>query len=225
MKSVVAVVVLVLIAVVAGPLLVAAVMDLFSIAIHTTTGWELGLGFVENTLAIWPGGEIFAALLFDQPVTVEGVISGVIQVLVVAIVRILVPPLTGRTETGFRIMRLLGIGLVDAVITCLISIAVGWVFSAWLDPMLERFGFVQILVGIACAGFIVVCALIALRVLKRGRALFAFGIITAVGRFAVTTFALITWSVNNIAGAFTIFLCVLACGVLAMVDGRAARYW
>jgi hypothetical protein len=36
------------------------------------------------------------------------------------------------------------------------------------------------------------------------------------------TFALITWSVSDIAGAITVLLCVIGCGVLALVDARTS---
>ncbi|MDR1512446.1 MAG: hypothetical protein LBS56_03030 [Propionibacteriaceae bacterium] len=210
-----------------APYLVALAMDVLSITVHSATGWELGLGFVKNTLGVWPGGEVVAAVVFDDPLTTPALVSGLFQVLLVAFFRSLVPPLMSRANRDFRVMRLLRIGLLDGLVTCLIAIAVGWVFTLGPGQMFEGFlgVFAQMVVGFGSLAVIAVCALVALRVLRRGNIGFAFSLMTAVGRFALTTFALITWSVNNIAGAFVVVLCVFACGLLAFVDGRQSRYW
>ena len=165
--------------------------------------------------------------MFDQPVTTAALVSGLLQVLLVASLRSLVPPLFSGANTDFRVKRLLGLGLLDSLITCLIAIGVAWGFTLWMGKMFEGFFgvFAQIAVGFGSLVVIAACALVALRVLKRGKPFFAFSVMTSVGRFALTTFALITWSVNNIAGAFTVVLCVFACGVLALVDGRQSRMW
>lgn len=210
-----------------APYVVAAVMDLFAISVHSVTGWELGLGFVQNTLSVWPGGQVIAAIVFSQPVTVPALISGLFQVLVVAFLRSLVPPLLSKPNTDFRARRLVAISLLDSAVTCLIAIAVGWMFTLGIGTMFEGFFgvFAQILVGFGSLAIVAICALVSLRVLKRGNVAFAFSLMTAVGRFALVTFALITWSVNSIAGAFTVVACIAACGVLALVDGRQSHHW
>jgi hypothetical protein len=210
-----------------APFAIAICLDIFSITIYSATGWDLGLGFAQNTLGIWPGGEIISAILFNEPLTTAGLISGVLQVLIVAFIRSQIPPIFPGGNSNFSVGRLLGISLLDSAITCIIAIAVGWFFLLGPARMFEgAFGvFAQIVVGLGEVVVIAACALVALHVLQRGLVGFSFSILTSVGRFALATFALITWSINNIAGSFVVMLCIFASGVLALVDGRESRYW
>jgi len=208
------------------PYLVAALMDMFSISVHSATGWDLGRGFVQNTLGSWPGGKVVAAIMLNQHPSLPTVIAGTLQVLVVAACRSCVPSFK-IGGVGFSIKGLLAGGLLDFLITCLISIAVGVAFTLWLNKMFEGVtaSLAQAIVGFGEIIVIAACVLVALKVLQHGDVIFAFRIVTAIGRFAITTFALITWSLNNIVGALTVVLCIIACGVLAFVDQKAADRW
>lgn len=84
-----------------APYIVGVVMDVFAVSVHSATGWDLGVGFVENSLGMWPGGEVIAAIMFHAPMSAAGLISGLFQVFLVIALRTLVPPLlAGRTPTS-----------------------------------------------------------------------------------------------------------------------------
>lgn len=208
-----------------APFLVGLVMDALAVTIYSATGWDLSVNFMQNTLEVWPGGEVIGALMFDQDVTMRGLLLGTLQVLMVVFLRHFVPPIVGGNG-DFRVGKLLWVALLDAGITCLIAIGVGWLFTLGMDEMFDGFlgGLLGGIVGLGTLGIIVVAAFVALG-RRRGNAGFAFGVMTAVGRFALVTFALITWSFHNVVGALTVAACIIACGVLALVDGRAERRW
>lgn len=55
-----------------APYIVGVVMDVFAVSVHSATGWDLGVGFVENSLGMWPGGEVIAAIMFHTSVFDHG---------------------------------------------------------------------------------------------------------------------------------------------------------
>ena len=203
-------------------------MDVFAVSVHSATGWDLGVGFVENSLGMWPGGEVIAAIMFHAPMSAAGLISGLFQVFLVIALRALVPPLLVSENTDFRVGRILAIGMVDSLITCLIAIGVSWLFSLGMNNMFTSSvtgAFAQILVGVGLLVAFALAALHTLGFLRGGDSAFNFSIITSTGRFALTTFALISWSLYGLLGALTVVLCIAGCAVLALVDGRQSGYW
>ena len=215
-----------------APYIVGVVMDVFAVSVHSATGWDLGVGFVENSLGMWPGGEVIAAIMFHAPMSAAGLISGLFQVFLVIALRTLVPPLLAGENTDFRVGRILAIGMVDSLITCLIAIGVSWLFSLGMNDMFTSSvtgAFAQVLVGVGLLVAFALAALYTLGFLRGGDSAFNFSIITSTGRFALTTFALISWSLHGLAGglvgALTVVLCIVGCAVLAVVDGRQSGYW
>ena len=89
-----------------APYIVGVVMDVFAVSVHSATGWDLGVGFVENSLGMWPGGEVIAAIMFHAPMSAAGLISGLFQVFLVIALRVLVPPLLAGENTDFRVGRI-----------------------------------------------------------------------------------------------------------------------
>lgn len=211
-----------------APYIVGVVMDVFAVSVHSATGWDLGVGFVENSLGMWPGGEMIAAIMFHAPMSAAGLISGLFQVFLVIALRTLVPPLLAGENTDFRVGRILAIGMVDSLITCLIAIGVSWLFSLGMNNMFTSSitgTFAQILVGVGLLVAFALAALHTLGFLRGGDSDFNFSIITSTGRFALTTFALISWSLYGLVGALTVVLCIAGCTLLALVDGRESGYW
>ena len=212
-----------------APYIVGVVMDVFAISVHSATGWDLGVGFVENSLGMWPGGEVIAAIMFHAPMSTAGLISGLFQVFLVIALRALVPPLLVSENTDFRVGRILAIGMVDSLVTCLIAIGVSWLSAIGLDRAFTSpitGAFIQVLIGVALLALFVLVVLHALGFLRGGRGPeFNFSVVTSMGRFALTTFALISWSLHELAGALTVVLCIAGCAVLALVDGRQSGYW
>ena len=211
-----------------APYIVGVVMDVFAVSVHSATGWDLGVGFVENSLGMWPGGEVIAAIMFHTSISIPELISGLFQVFLVIALRTLVPPLLAGENTDFRVGRILTIGMVDSLITCLIAIGVSWLFALGMNGMFTSSvtgAFAQILVGVGLLVAFVLAVLYTLGVFRGGDSAFNFSIVTSTGRFALTTFALISWSLYGLLGALTVVLCIVGCAVLAVVDGRQSGYW
>ena len=52
LKNLLIVVLLLTVGLSLAPYLVAVVMDVFAISVHSATGWDLGVGFVQNSLGL-----------------------------------------------------------------------------------------------------------------------------------------------------------------------------
>lgn len=170
------------------PYLIAALMDLISIALASFAhaigieGVVLGLGFSQSTLPIWPGGQL--VMLFTNAgrgVTVPGLIGSVLSLVVAAMMISFIRPLP--FAKGLRGMDILHAGrntliglvlnvLLDGCLVLLICMVVSFVFMT-----LGRFvfsgpfaAFAFILFGGGGVILAIVAAFVSLSAAKVGKA-------------------------------------------------------
>lgn len=190
-------------------------MDLVAIGVGGVTGQEMGLGFVQSTLAAWPGGNVVLAAMRLQPLTPGGLITDLVAVVFVSCAKALLPV----TALHFQKWRLVKYGLLDALESWLIgglaTIPIKWLITRLFAGPIGWA--VQLAVGLPLIVLILVVFWLAHKGVRQS-GVPAFSMVLAFGRFLVATFILIVWSQNNVAGSFTMLLGILACGFLSLVD-------
>ena len=205
------------------PLLGALLMDLLSISIFT--GLETVLGQpVHDLESLWPGGKIVSALVKMEPLTPAIVISGILQLTLVATIRMNLPTLTSR-QGG--VLRLFAMTLADLAITCAIGIAVAFLFNFFLNGIFDTPAstIAQIILGAGEFVSIVLCFFIALGLIKATFSGVAFKLILALARYLLVTIAVFAWQWDPMAGRVMAFSCIVAAMVLTMVSGKLAGRW
>jgi hypothetical protein len=209
-----------------GTFLVGIFMDVLTIASHDALAW-LGITGVPNLLTIWPGGKILTAIAFGSAITPSSVIIGFFEVLVVCLLRTWIPsPGPGNSKGVAAILLRM---LLDTLITWGLALLTGVIFALAFDPELGVFGgvvsgLVQFIMGLGSLAIVVASVFAVISATRAFRldaaAKFAFGVLSGLAKFALTTAAVTVWVRYQLEAAWPVALLMLASGVMALVDAR-----
>lgn len=200
--------------------IVAMFMDFLSIGIYSIFGIPSGLGAAEAMLKLWPGGNVIAMIFFGTISSPLAIIKSLISLVLLILIKGLCPPL--RKLFAFKSLRIIKYGLMDSIITILVSGIIALVYEG-IDTMFFT-GRLGGIIGGTIIFSLVIGVLIFL-IIKLGRKMEVFPILLNFGKYLVATFALMVWSMNGIVGVFTVVLCTAACGLLVMVEYNIKGFW
>lgn len=206
--------------------IIAFFMDILAI-LAAQFGLDMGLGFVENTLSVWPGGEIAYKIWAHDMPNFFNFVFGAFQIFIVCTIRSAFTPIEKMQKYQdrrykWRIFKFFKAGALDAALTGAIALFVGVLTNYGFNRLLNtqvQFALIIFLCGLLTIAFPVI-VLVLLGKLKK---IFlkpsqAFALITALARFSLVTFSLIAWSTNPTLGCGVILLTVIACAFLTLMD-------
>gem|GEM_PF-4141581 len=199
-----------------------ALMDVVSIVFSGGTDASLSVGFVDGALGLWPGGHIVRAVMKLAPLTPAGIVADLVGVVVIAFIKFLLP--IGALE--IKQYRIVKYGLIDMTVTWILGLGWIWALGNYVKPLFESTvgkialwpisTGILVLIGLALWKAMQSPNLSPRRLVPGADVPFRFTM--ALGKFFLGLFVLIVWGVNGTAGGVTMFLAILACGAITVVE-------
>ena len=198
------------------PLILLVLWDILSI--FSFSLWGIPLGTLPDfLLRIWPGGNVVARFIDSQPITRVEVLTSVLALLIVTTIKAWIPlgrisfKSSGLLDSTTRILKL---GLLDAMISIVLSAAVMALIGTFSQIFESTIG--AWISSIILFGILGIAVLSVLR--SFGDFTFSFKIMLAFAKLLVALFAVTVAMFNGTAGALTAVLCIFACGALVMAE-------